>query len=82
MSRSLCSIPARVRARTRAEIELEQILNSLAFFFPRGILSLYCITTVTWYNARVSKLQCEYRFRAVTFYFAELEGAHDQKDLP
>ena len=41
-----------------------------------------CIATVTWNNTRVSKSQCEYRFGAVTFYFAELERARDQKELP
>ena len=41
-----------------------------------------CIATGTWYNARVSKSPCEYRNGAVTFYFAELERARDQKELP
>ena len=41
-----------------------------------------CIATGIWYNARVSKSPCEYRNGAVTFYFAELERARDQKELP
>ena len=46
----------------------------------RGAGLLYCIVTGTWYNARGSKSLCEYRNGAVTFYFAELERARDQKD--
>ena len=40
------------------------------------------IATGTWYNARVSKSPCEYKNGAVTFNFAELERARDQKELP
>ena len=47
-----------------------------------GNSHLYSIATGTWYNARVSKSPCEYRNRAVTFYFVELERARDQKELP
>ena len=45
-------------------------------------LRLLSIATGTWYNARVSKSPCEYKNGAVTFYFAELERAHDQKEWP
>ena len=43
---------------------------------------IYSIATGTWYNARVSKSPCEYKNRAVTFYFEEIERARDQKELP
>ena len=47
-----------------------------------GRIGLYCIATGTWYNAGVSKSPCEYKNGAVTFCFAELERARDQKELP
>ena len=47
-----------------------------------GINIFQCIVTVTWYNAGVSKSQCKYRLGAVTFYFAILERARDQNELP
>ena len=40
------------------------------------------IATVTGYNARVTKVQCSYKLGAVTFYFAILERARDQNELP
>ena len=40
------------------------------------------IATLTWYNARASKSPSEYKNGAVTFYFAELERARNQKELP
>ena len=44
--------------------------------------ALSCIATVTQYNARVTKPQCGYKLGAVTFYFAILERARDQNELP
>jgi hypothetical protein len=55
-----------------------------ANFLPRlgHPIDFCCIATGTWYNARVSKSPCEYKNGAVTFYFAILERARDQKELP
>ena len=58
------------------------MLRNISDFTSSDDLDTYSIATGTWYNARVSKSPCEYRNGAVTFYFAELERARDQKELP
>ena len=59
------------------------IMGKLSCYVRWCITVLYiCIATGTLYNARVSKSSCEYRNGTVTFYFAELKRARDQKELP
>ena len=49
--------------------------------YPRNTNSSIATATGTWYNVRVSKSPCEYKNGVVTFYFAELERARDQKGV-